>query len=471
MANILIIDDEQSIQDVIGRTLKKRGHQVKGALNMHQGLKLAQEEDFELVILDLNFPEGNGLEILPSLLECNSYPEVIILTGVGDQDGAKIAYDFGAWDFLQKPFSIAEVSLSIARALQYREEKIASQVPTVLDRAGIVGCSQAIQKCLANVAQAAASKANVLITGETGTGKELFARAIHFNSQRSQNPFVVVDCTVLPETLVESTLFGHEKGAFTGADKAQSGLVTQAHDSTLFLDEVGELPISMQKAFLRVLQERCYRPVGAKKEVKSNFRLIAATNRNLDQMVSTGDFRKDLLYRLQAVSILLPPLRQRKEDIPELVHFYLGKLGDEFGFGIKGFSPEFLQALKDYSWPGNVRELINTLERALAAAGPDPTLHPKHLPARIRIKGIKDVSEESQPAPIMPVSGIGSGMELPTFKDYRARVLDQAEAVFLNELMNRSQGDRERASEISGLSTARLYALLKKHNMPRFSKA
>jgi two-component system NtrC family response regulator len=212
----------------------------------------------------------------------------------------------------------------------------------------------------------------VLITGETGTGKELFARAIHANSPRAAQPFVVVDCASLPETLVESILFGHVKGAFTGADKAREGLVALADGGTLFLDEVGELPFSMQRAFLRVLEDRTFRPVGSKTERSSDFRLVAATNRQLEAMVERGEFRKDLLFRIRSFSIELPALRERSEDIPEIVALQMEKLAAAGRFGRKDFSPEFMEALTAYPWPGNVRELVQCLERSLAAAGPRP---------------------------------------------------------------------------------------------------
>ncbi len=225
MASILTIDDDSMIQGLLSQHLAQLGHESVSALIMEDGLKKAEAGEFDLVILDLDFPEGNGLEILPALLECASSPEVIILTGTGDKKGAKLAYDYGAWDFLQKPFLKDEVSLSVSRALQYRTEKQDRQELKPLKRAGIIGNSPQIEHCLDLVGKAAVSNANVLLTGDSGTGKELFARAIHENSQRDKNSFVVVDCAVLTESLVENTLFGHEKGAFTGADKAHDGLI------------------------------------------------------------------------------------------------------------------------------------------------------------------------------------------------------------------------------------------------------
>lgn len=252
---------------------------------------------------------------------------MIIITGLGDPDGAEMAVRNGAWDYIQNPFSLNSLILPLKRVFQYRDELAKRQKPAVaLKLDGIIGSSSQIKSCFDYLAQAANSEANVLITGETGTGKELFARAVHANGPRADRNFVVVDCAVLPETLVESSLFGHVRGAFTGADRASEGLIKQADKGTLFLNEVGELPISIQRAFLRVLQECTFRPVGGKSEVSSEFRLIAATNRDLDARVKDGKFRMDLLYRFRSLQLELPPLRQRQEDIRDMVLFYAAKI-------------------------------------------------------------------------------------------------------------------------------------------------
>jgi two-component system NtrC family response regulator len=258
-------------------------------------------------------PDGNGLDYLPSLREASSSPEVIIITGAGDPDGAELAIKSGAWDYVQKgATSIKDMMLPLTRAMEYIKEKRTKRPPIVLKRAGIAGDSRAIRECLDLVSQAASSQTSVLLTGETGTGKELFARAIHENSSRASKSMVVVDCTALPDTLVEGLLFGHEKGAFTGADKTQEGLIQQADGGTLFLDEIGELPLTVQKTFLRVFAGTPFSTDGGQKERESDFRLVAATNRDLEQMVREGQFRQDLLYRLKAFSIELPPLREHR---------------------------------------------------------------------------------------------------------------------------------------------------------------
>jgi two-component system NtrC family response regulator len=312
-----------------------------------------------------------------------------------------------------------------------------------------------MERCMELVAQAAASDANVLITGKTGTGKELFAQAIHDNSPRKDMPFVVVDCASLPQTLMESILFGHEKGAFTGADKIQEGLIKLADRGTLFLDELGELPLSAQRAFLRVLQEHRFRPLGSRKEITSDFRVIAATNRDLDKLVQENKFREDLLFRLRAVTVELPPLRERLGDIKELMFYYVNKICTRHGTEVKGFSPEFREALCDYGWPGNIRELVNALESAIAAAFHETILYPKHLPTHIRVSLIRDSVAKNDDVTI----------PLATLKERRDSVVAREEWQYLQELMATTGGNIRNACEISGLSRARLYQLIKKHGI------
>jgi len=336
MGKVLIIDDDQMFCEMLSDMVTDMGHGVKVAHSLSQGLADALSGPFDVVFLDVRMPDGSGLSALPKIRELSDAPEVIIITGAGDPDGAELAIVNGAWDYIEKQSSIKRMTLPLVRALQYREEKKAKKPLVALKLEGIVGHSPKMRECYDLLAQAADSDANVLIYGETGTGKELFARAIHNNSGRAGKNFVVVDCAALTESLVESALFGYEKGAFTGADKAQVGLIKQADGGTLFLDEVGELPIIMQKAFLRVLQEKRFRPLGARQEVESNFRLVAATNRHLDRLVEEGGFRQDLLFRLRTLSLNLPPLWERLEDVKDLVLFHTGKLCESYGIAQKG---------------------------------------------------------------------------------------------------------------------------------------
>lgn len=468
MAKILIIDDDEMMCSTLATLVERKGHEATGRMTLSDGIKAAEDGDFDVVFLDVKMPDGNGLEKIPAIESCASVPEVIIITGFGDLDGAELAIKSGAWDYIEKGFSIKEITLSLERALQYRSEKqeVAKAGKTLpLKREQIIGNSVTLNSCLDMVAQSAESDANVFITGETGTGKELFARAVHENSLRRDENFVVVDCASLPETLVESLLFGHEKGAFTGADKAQIGLVKQADRGTLFLDEVGELPMSLQKSFLRVLQEHRFRPLGSNREVSSDFRLIAATNRDLDAMVKEGKFRSDLLFRLRAFIIELPPLRERREDIRALAHHHIDRFCDQYRLPSKGFSPEFIDMLTLYPWPGNVREFVNTLDRTLATARHEHTLYPKHLPSHIRVQVRRSEMENDAAAQNGEIAH--AVKRLPKLNEYRDSVYAEAEKQYLHNLMDMTRGDIADACRISGLSQSRLYALLKKNDVPR----
>jgi len=460
MARILIIDDDRAVTGMLGDMIMPMGHDVTCAHTAEEGLRLARSASFDVVFLDVHLPDDNGLLVLPDVCATPSAPEVIIITGYGSPDGAELAIKNGAWDFIEKPLVKKLVELPLKRALQYREAKGEGLVPGVLKREGIIGNSPKMASCLDLLAQAAASDANVILIGETGTGKELFAHAIHCNSRQAEGNFVIVDCAALPPTIIESVLFGHEKGAFTGADRSREGLVQQADGGTLFLDEVGELPLPIQKTFLRVLQERVFRPVGSKIERKSNFRLIAATNRHLDQMAGSGQFRDDLLFRLRSINIELPPLREHIEDIRELAFHYTARICERHGTGVKGFSPEFLECLTAYDWPGNIRELIQALERVLTVAHNEFTLFPKHLPTHIRVKlaraSVKEGEQETGKEPL-PES------KIETLNDFR-RKMDRA---YLQDLMKQAGKDIEKACRLSGLSRSHLYSLLREHRISR----
>lgn len=470
MTKILIVDDDKQICLLSGKLIERMGHQSYSVHTVKDALISCSSESWDLVLLDLELPDGNSLTILPDILKAPSSPEVIIITGTGNIKGAEIAFKYGAWDFIPKPMKLGELILSITRALEYRKEKNAVRQPVLLHRDGIIGESPALKTCLELVAQAAGNDSAVLITGETGTGKELISEAIHNNSARAPKPFVVVDCASLPESLIGSTLFGHEKGSFTGASTRRSGLITQAENGTLFLDEVGELPPAMQKTFLRVLQEHTYRPIGSEVEVKSEFRIISATNRDLDAMVEAGNFRMDLLYRLRSIEIRLPPLRERKTDILGLVVHHLERTSESNGCPLKGYSPEYLKAIQAYDWPGNVRELLNTLDHSLAIVGDAPILYPIHLPLQIRLPNLKNQLVDKKEMIQDPVQPLGSEKNLPTIQNYRSAVVETAEKAYLLELMQRTQGNIRTACRLSGLSESRLHAILKKYDTPRFRK-
>lgn len=464
MADILIIDDDKTINEVFAEIAQELGHKASTATTLKKGLEKAVQGNFDIVVLDVRLPDGDGLQALPDIQSVRSAPQVIIITGYGDPDGAELAIKNGAWDYILKPSSIENISLTLTRALDYRSEKQSKRFPVVLKREGIVGDSPKINVVFERIAQAAGSRANVLIAGETGTGKELFARAIHENSVVSNKRFVVVDCAVLPESLVESTLFGHEKGAFTGADRVREGLIKQADGGTLFLDEVGELPLSSQKAFLRIIQEHKFRPVGGRIEVEVEFRLIAATNRNLEEMADQGQFRKDLLYRLRSFTIEAPPLRHRTEDIKDLAVYYSNRLCEAYSAETKGFSAEFIEALILYEWPGNVRELINTIEETLSNAKEEPVLYPYHLPINIRAKIKRDFvnTSSNKKDSVTPVDLLAAEDDkVMKMKDFR----ELMERRYLLKLISVSGGSKKDACLISGLSRTRLFELLKKYNI------
>lgn len=468
MAKILIIDDNEEIVETLSQNFMRMGHKVSSAFLLNEGVEKARSEAFDVVFLDLMLPDGYGLDQLPLIQSSEAMPEVIIITGYGDPDSAELALKKKAWDYIQKPFSLESIRLVLRRALQYREEKLASHTKTIFKNEDIIGKSPAIRACLDLVARSAGSSANILIAGETGTGKELFARTIHANSPRSENNFVVVDCGSLPKDLIESILFGHIKGAFTGADRAEEGLVKHADKGSLFLDEVGELPLSLQKAFLRVIQERRFRPVGDKFEVNSDFRLIAATNRDLDEEVKKGRFREDLLFRLRSVTLNLPPLREHLEDIKEIMLHQMITLCDSYRIGIKGYSSDFIEVLNSYDWPGNVRELYNAIEYALVQALNESTLFPMHLPEHIRIRVARKSLENEDHLVSLTKQNESDTLSrsLPKWQAFRKAHIEEGEKKYLSKLMSQTGGVIKQASVISGLSQPRLYELLRKYHIP-----
>ncbi len=457
MTHILLVDDDPSILKLASRYLERSGFTTTCCATLAEGKQAGHHDNYDIVLLDVDMPDGNGLDVIHSFRALPSEPEVIILTGNGVVDGAARAIREGAWSYIEKQNFIREIDLNLTRALQFRGEKQKiTTIPVSLQRKHIIGTSDALQKCLDQIALAAPADAGVLITGETGTGKELFAQAVHNNSERIKGNFVVVDCAALPENLFESLLFGHIKGAFTGAASTRDGLIKAANGGTLFLDEVGELPMEIQKKFLRVIQEHSYRRLGEDTEQQSNFRLVAATNRDLDQMTRDGTFRKDLLFRLRTFTIELPPLRERMEDLRQLTRAFVGHLCDRFSLDDKGISPEFFDCLSCYDWPGNVRELKQVIEQAFANARPFPTLYGLHLPEQLRIlhtqTGLSGQTPQEQNE---------TPFSLPTWPEYK----QQCEQHYLNTLVKATDCDIKMSCRLSTLSRARLYELLKKHHI------
>jgi two-component system, NtrC family, response regulator len=469
LAKILVVDDDPLICETLSDLAVHLGHEALCALTRRDGLHKARTENVDLVLLDVNLPDGSGLEIIPDLRKVASFPEIIILTGAGDPQAAEMAINTGAWDYLAKPSSLQKMKAPLERALQYRRERQQAPASAGFDQMDIVGQSPAMRHCLEIAAQAANSEANLLLQGETGTGKELLALTVHQNSSRAAGSFVVVDCACLPDNLVESLLYGHEKGSFTGAVATQDGLVSQADGGSLFLDEVGELPMVLQKSFLRVLQEKRFRPVGAKRERSSDFRLIAATNRDLEEMARQGRFREDLLFRLRSFLIGIPPLRERRGDLLPLARHYLKKTAQRTQQPVKQLSPELVELLERHHWPGNVRELQNLLDMTLAAARASGILLPHHLPAyfRARLASLR-LSESQAAASAGPAPFLETPAGMPTLKEYRLQALAEVELAYLRQLRAFTKGDLAASCQIAGLSRSQLYSLIKRHSLPGF---
>ncbi|SIO13926.1 sigma-54-dependent transcriptional regulator [Halodesulfovibrio marinisediminis] len=396
MARVLIVDNDPVFSETLSSIVTGLGHRSKQVKSLNEAFASGRKHDTDIVYLNTQLPDGNGLLAIAQFNAMRGHPEIIVMTGTPTPDGAEKAIRNGAWDYVEKQSTVDRMVLPLIRAIDYRGKRPTKNGAVKLKRGGIIGNSAGIKKCLSLVAEAASSDASALLLGETGVGKEVFARAIHENSLRATGPFVAVDCASMSRTLASSILFGHRKGAFTGADKDREGLVAQANNGTLFLDEVGELPLAMQKIFLRVLQEHRFRPVGARTEKTSDFRLICATNRDLDEMVARGTFRSDLLFRIRTVVMALPPLRDRADDLPKLIEHYVKQLCGKYGMPAKGISPDLLDIAKKYPWPGNVRELIHTLERAVLASKDTPKIFSRHLPDHIRINIARAAADRTQ---------------------------------------------------------------------------
>lgn len=465
---ILIIDPDKKFLSDAQELFRGMGHRASCARQLADGYKIATESKPDVIIVNSKIAGLSSADVVSEFLEAPSLPEVIIISDSADADEAELAIRNGAWDYLEKPRNAKALFPPVLHALQYRTKKSLKGTRLSLQRETlhvIAGSSARIKACLDVVALAAESDASVLITGGTGTGKELFAKAIHNNSARSKNQFVVVDCASLPPTLIASTLFGYEKGAFTGADRPNKGLIKEADGGTLFLDEVGELPLYIQKPFLRVLQEKQFRPVGGHQEVQSDFRLIAATNRNLDQMTDRRQFRKDLLFRLRAFGIDLPCLCEHPEDIPEIAELHMKRLCHIYKMKEKDFSHDFFLELARYHWPGNVRELVNALDRAISAAHEEPVLFPKHLSTYIRVQMVRTKAcEEAGHAP-PHAQGIERSSTFPTVKEMRDAAISKAEQQYLKDLIASVGNDFGEARRISGLSRSRFYGLLRKYGI------
>ena len=401
MERVLIVDDEEQMRELLAKVLEKNGYQVTTAGDGGQALTLLEKEPMDLVVTDVRMPGLDGMEALKAIKELNPEIVVIIMTAFGSIDQAVQAVKEGAYDYINKPFKIDEMLLTIKKALEERRLRhevtaLRHELHTRYHFENLIGKSRAMQEVFSLIEQVASSRSTMMIYGKSGTGKELVARAIHYNSLRANKAFVAVNCAAIPSELLESELFGHEKGSFTGAIATKVGKFELATGGSLFLDEVGSMRLDLQAKILRALQEREIERVGGTRTIKIDVRVIAATNRDLKKAVEEGTFREDLYYRLNVVPITLPPLRQRRDDIPLLVEHFIAKYNREFNRRVKGFSAGATAALYQYDWPGNVRELENVIERAVALAQSE-TISLRELPLDISILG-RDMIEDIQKA-------------------------------------------------------------------------
>lgn len=383
-SRVLVVDDEESIREFLEIMLRKEGYEVTCAEDGQKALETIKKKSIDLVISDLQMPNMTGIELLRQVRD--QYPEMLfmMITAFGTTETAVEAMKLGAYDYITKPFKIDEVRINIANALRSRNLEVENrtlkkELSKEYSFQNLVGNSEAMHRIYEMIRRVSQTPTNVLVTGESGTGKEMVAKAIHFNGPLKERPFVTVNCGAIPESLMESEMFGHKKGSFTGAVADKAGLFEVADTGTLFLDEVGELPLSIQVKLLRAIQERVIRRVGATEDTKVEVRIIAATNRDLEEMVKQGTFRQDLFYRLNVINIKTPSLRERPEDIPALASHFLKKYNDRLGKTIGGISAEAMELLKKYDYPGNVRELENIIERTVALEG-GATVLPESLP-------------------------------------------------------------------------------------------
>ena len=453
---ILVLDDEADMVENCRRILSRDGYECLTTTDAEEALRLIESERPDLVLTDLKMPTIDGLEMLARVRELSPQTPVIMLTAFATVESAVAAVKAGAFDYLPKPFTLDQLRVAVERALGQRRLalenlRLREQLQETYAFENIVGRSAAMAQVFELVRKAARSEASILIIGESGTGKELIARAIHANSPRAAEAFVAVDCASLPENLLESELFGHEKGSFTGALAAKQGLMEVAHHGTLFLDEIGELPAGLQVKLLRALQERQIRRVGGTKQIDVDIRLVSATNRDLRDLASKGTFREELYYRINVIAVALPPLRSRKGDVALLAHTFLKKYGLNHAI-LRGFDPEALAALEAYSWPGNVRELQNIIERACALAeGETVTL--QDLPEHIR---------QSQSAVGQALPRLDTSFSL---KEAREKWLGQLETAYVKDLLQRHDGNVSQAARAAGIDRKTFHRLLSKHHL------
>ncbi|MBR1536529.1 MAG: sigma-54-dependent Fis family transcriptional regulator [Treponema sp.] len=444
---LLIIDDEKNIREGLAADFEMDGYNVKIAANGNEGLSLLQKGDIDLVITDLRMPGSiSGEQVLREVTTKMPGIPVIVLTGHGSIDAAVKAMQDGAYDFLTKPLNLTQLEVIVKRALEGRELKLKHtellrQVSTQKKTDNIIGKSSAMQRVMALVKKVADARISVLITGETGVGKEVVANAIHNLSSRSDKAFIPVVCSSLSETLLESELFGHEKGAFTNAESLHKGKFELAHGGTIFLDEIGEINMSVQVKLLRVLQEKKFERVGGEEPIEVDVRVLAATNKNLEEEVKAGRFREDLYFRLNGIHIEVPPLRDRKDDIPLLLTSFLEKYNEENGKNIKGFDNQAKNALYKYDWPGNIRELQHCVESAVVMAS-----------------GNEITFEDLPPS-------VSRGSKIETISVPVGITLEEAEKILITENLAANKGNKSKTAQVLGIGRKTLHRKLEELNI------
>ena len=447
---ILIIDDEEVLRDVLEVVLSREGFEVVSAATGEEGLTILDSEDIDLVILDLMLPAMSGMETLRSIKDTHTHLPVIIITAFSSIDGAIDAMKHGAFHYIPKPFKNEEVVLTVNKALEQRRlstenERLQAELSDRYSFSNIIGKSETMRKVFEMIRLAAPSKSNILIAGESGTGKELVAKAIHHMSPRARNAFVTVNSGSLPPELLESNLFGHVKGAFTGAIASKRGLFEVADGGSIFLDEIGNINLETQAKLLRVIQEREFMRLGGVETIRVDVRIIAASNADLRKAIEDGTFREDLFYRLNVITITLPPLRRRREDIPLLVGHFLSKYSEENGRRIREVTPEAMRFLLDHPWPGNVRELENTIERAVVLSTGD-RIGVELLPDYLRFPRRSD-----SPPMLVPADGLSLK---DAVSDYERSMIQQS--------LEMAGGVQKRAAELLRLKPSTLNEMMKR---------
>jgi len=444
---VLVVEDDRAQAEAMAEALRRAGHTCTVATDPRQALERLGRDEFDLVLTDLVMEGADGMEILRRAKRADPETEVLMVTGHGTIETAVQAIRQGASDYITKPLNVGELRSRVAKALEHRRlvrrtEQLSQQLEERFGFEGIIGHSAAMQPVLRTCRQVAPTDATVLIEGESGTGKELVAKALHANSRRKDRNFVALNCAALSEGILESELFGHEKGAFTGAVARRQGRFEHADGGTLFLDEVGDMPASTQIKLLRVIEDGEIVRVGSNEPRKVDVRLLSATNQDLDELVKRGKFREDLYFRLRVVRIILPPLRERREDIPLLIEHYLKHLADQHGRPARSISPEAQRVLSAYDWPGNIRELINTLETMVLLA-PGERLEVSDLPPEIRPQ-----------SPVPPAADLAVGMSL-----------QDAERLLIARTLEKTGGNRQQTAKMLGIGERTLYRKIKDYGL------